>query len=116
MDLAPFVALLFNKSLDTCFPAEFKQAVVCLLLKNSRLDTAEMKNYRPVSNLSFLSKLLDKVVQDRLQVFLDSNDLMQPSQSAYRQFHSTETTVSKVYYYCYLQQMRDRCLLSVCLT
>jgi len=51
--LAPFIALLFNKSLDTgCFPAEFKQAVVRPLLKKSGLDTAEMKNYRPVSNLS----------------------------------------------------------------
>jgi len=58
--LAPFVALLFNKSLDTgCFPAGFKQAVVRPLLKKSGLDTAEMKNYRPVSNLSFLSKLLE---------------------------------------------------------
>jgi len=95
--LAPFVALLYNKSLDTgCFPAEFKQAVVRPLLK-SGLDTAEMKNYRPVSNLSFLSKLLEKVVQDKLQAFLDSNDLMLPTQSAYRKFHSTETAVSKVY-------------------
>ena len=77
--LAPFVALLFNKSLDTgCFPAEFKQAVVRPLLKKSGLDTAEMKNYRPVSILSFLSKLLEKVVQDRLQAFLDSSDLMPP--------------------------------------
>ena len=56
-----------------------------------------MKNYRHVSNLSFLSKLLEKVVQDILQAFLDSNNLMPPTQSAYRKFHSTETTVSKVY-------------------
>ena len=68
--LAPFVALLFNKSLDTgCFPAEFKQAVVRPLLKKSGLDTTEMKNYRPVSNLSFISKLLEKVVQNRLQAY-----------------------------------------------
>ena len=67
--LAPFVALLFNKSLDTgCFPAEFKQAVVRPLLKKSGLDTAEMKNYRPVSNLSFLSKFLEKV--DRFETGL----------------------------------------------
>ena len=52
-----------------------------------------MKNYRPVSILSFLSKLLEKVVQDRLQAFLDSNDVMPPTQSAYRKFHSTETAV-----------------------
>jgi len=71
--LAPFIVLLFNKSLVTgCFPAEFKQAVVRPLLKKSVLDISEIKSYRPVSNLSFFSKLLDKVVQDRLQAFLDS--------------------------------------------
>ena len=40
---------------------------------------------------------MEKVVQDTLQAFLDSNDLMPPTQSAYRKFHSTETTVSKAY-------------------
>ena len=75
--LAPFITLMFNRSLVTgCFPAEFKQAVVRPLLKKSGLDTSKMKSYRPVSNLSFLSKLLEKVVQDRIQTFLDSNGLI----------------------------------------
>ena len=70
-------ALLINRSLVTgCFPAEFKQAIVHLLLKKSGLDASEMKSYRPVSNLSSVSKLLEKVVQERLQAFLDSNNLM----------------------------------------
>ena len=56
-----------------------------------------MKNYRPVSNLSFLSKSLERVVQRRLQEFLDSNNLMPETQSAYRQHHSTKTAVTKVY-------------------
>ena len=56
-----------------------------------------MKNFRPVSNLAFLSKLLERVVQCRLQTFLDSNDMMPPMQSAYRRFHSTETAVTKVH-------------------
>ena len=57
--LAPFIAALFNRSLATgCFPSAFKRAVVVRpLLKKSGLDASEMKNYRPVSNLSFLSKL-----------------------------------------------------------
>ena len=50
-----------------------------------------------MSNLSFLSKLLERVVQVRLQAFLDCNDMLPVSQSAYRQFHSTETAVLKVY-------------------
>jgi len=50
-----------------------------------------------VSNLPFLSKLLERTAQTRLQHFLDSNGLMPRSQSTYRQFHSTETVVTRVY-------------------
>ena len=96
--LSPFVALLFNKSLATGhFPTEFKKAVVRPLLKKRDLDTSQLKNYRPVSNLPFLSKLLERTVQVRLQAFLDSNNLMPSTQSAYRQFHSMEMAVMKVY-------------------
>jgi len=96
--LSPFLALLFTKSLATgCFPSVFKHAVVRPLPKKAELDDSQLINYRPVSNLPFLSKLLERVVQNQLQFFLDSNDLMPRSQSAYRQFHSTETAVTKVY-------------------
>jgi len=44
-----------------------------LLLKKSRLDTGDMKKFCSVSNLSFFSKLLERIVQCRLQAFLDSN-------------------------------------------
>ena len=50
-----------------------------------------------MSNLSFLSKLLERVIQTRLQAFLDTNGLMLEMQSAYRRHHSTETAVKKVY-------------------
>ena len=96
--MSPFIALLFNNSPATgYFPSEFKHAVVHPLLMKSGLDASELKNYRSVSNLSFLSKLLEKVVQRRLQAFLDSSDLMPKTQSAYRRFHSTETAVTKIY-------------------
>ena len=96
--LAPFITLLFNRSLVTgCFQSEFKQAIVRPLLKKSGLDASDLKNYRPVSNLSFLSKLMERVVKRRLQAFLDSNELMSSQQSAYRQHHSTEMAVLKVY-------------------
>ena len=95
--LSPFISLLFSKSLTTgCFPQEFKEAVVRPLLKKTGLDASELKNYRPISNLPFLSKLLEKVVQVRIQAFFDSNGLMPNMQSAYRRFHSTETAVTKV--------------------
>ena len=96
--LSPYISMLFCKSLTTgCFPQEFKAAVVRPLLKKTGLDASELRNYRPVSNLPFLSKLLEKVVQVRIQAFFDSNGLMPSVQSAYRRFHSTETAVTKVF-------------------
>ena len=81
--LSPFLTSLFNKSLDTgCFLMEFKQAVVRPLLKKNGLDDSELKNFRPVSNLSFIYMLLEKIVQTRVQAFFDSNGLMLRMQSA----------------------------------
>ena len=53
-------------------------------------------HYRPVSNLPCLSKLLEKVAQTQLQRFLTACDKPPIHQSAYRQFHSTETALLKV--------------------
>ena len=93
--VSPFISLLFNKSLSSGYlPSKFKQAVVRPLLKKSGLDDSDLKNFRPVLNLSFQSKLLERITQCRLQLFLDSNDLMPETQSAYRRFHSIETAVT----------------------
>ena len=56
-----------------------------------------MKNYRPVSNLSFLSKILEKVVASRLNSHINSSHTSNNYQSAYRKFHSTETALLKIY-------------------
>jgi len=74
-----------------------KKAVVRPPLKKHGLDAIQMKNYRPLSNLPFLSKVLERCVQSRLQTFLDGNGLMPKTQSAYRHYHSTETVLTMVY-------------------
>ena len=53
-------------------------------------------NYRPVSNLCFLSKLLERVANEQLLDHLRSNNLIPEHQSAYRKSHSTETALLKV--------------------
>ena len=65
--LLPFISLLFNKLLASgCYPPEFKKAVLKKpLLKKHGLDVSQMNNYRPVLNLPFLSKLLQRIVQSR---------------------------------------------------
>ena len=65
--LSHFIALLFNKSLASgIFPSDFKHAVVHPLLKKNGLNASDPKNFRSVSNLSFLSKVLERIIQRRL--------------------------------------------------
>ena len=65
-----------------------KEELVTPLLKKASLDPGVLKNYRPVSNLSCVSKIIEKVVAIHLNEHLSRNNLMEDMQSAYRQFHS----------------------------
>ena len=62
-----------------------------------KVDKGNVKNYRPVSNLSFIYKLLERVVMARVNKHLDVRNLREPCQSAYRAGHSTKTALVKVY-------------------
>jgi len=60
--ILPYLTAMVNTSLCCgCVPASQKMAVVTPLLKKASLEPHELKNYRPVSNLSFVSKLVDRV-------------------------------------------------------
>ena len=65
--------------------------------KKPSLSTDDLNNFRPISNLNFISKILEKVVASRIQSHLSSNSLSSSFQSAYRIFHSTETTLLKIH-------------------
>ena len=97
--LAPIITQIVNLSLTTSsVPQSFKVAVVRPLLKKPGLDKEILKNYRPVSNLPFLSKVLEKVVESRLENHLNSNALYDSVRSAYRAHHSTETALLRVHH------------------
>ena len=55
-----------------------------------------MKNYRPVSNLSFLSKVTEKIVLSQLSTYLNASKLFPVSQSVYRPGHSTKTALLRL--------------------
>ena len=94
---APFFAHVFNVSLERGYlPASQKKAIVYPGLKKPSLDPDDLSNYRPISNLSFVSKLLERAVHAQLLLYLNDNELLPSVQSAYRQFFSTETAVLKV--------------------
>ena len=60
------------------------------------MDLVDPTFYRPISNLSVLSKLLERLVSQQLVAYLKDNDLLPDRQSAYRTYHSTETGVLRV--------------------
>ncbi len=61
-------------------------------------DKEVLEIYRPVSNLLFLSKILEKVVASRLEGHLNTHKPHDDLQSAYREEHSTETALLKVHH------------------
>jgi len=93
-ELVPYLTVLFNRSLALGhFPDMYKDACITPLLKKPSLDAADVKSYRPISNLSVLSKLLERLVAKQLIDYLKSAELFPSYQSAYRINHSTETAV-----------------------
>ncbi|XP_053405136.1 uncharacterized protein LOC128558892 [Mercenaria mercenaria] len=88
---------IINLSMEQAYvPKMFKSSRIRPLLKKQDLDVDILKNYRPVSNLPFVSKILENVVDARLENHLCLNGLHEEYQSAYRKFHSTETSLLKV--------------------
>ena len=97
-NLIPILTSIINISLHTCdFSPELKRALITPLIKKLILDCEVLKNYRPVSNLSFLSKLLERIVAVRFIEHITDNGLYEVFQSAYRQMHSTETALLRVH-------------------
>ena len=97
VELSPFISALFNASMRLgVFPASQKLASVTPILKKASLDPLDLGNYRPISNLTFLSELLERAAYEQIIEYLDSNHLLPEMQSAYRKNRSTETATIKV--------------------
>ena len=92
--LLPSLTKLVNCSLmEGCVPDAFKSAVVTPLIKKPNLPSNDLKNYCPVSGLSFISKLVERVVAKQLLEHIHVHNLDNPYQSAYKAGNSTETAL-----------------------
>lgn len=95
-ELLPTVTKLVNLSLTQgVFPSKWKQAIVRPLLKKAGLELT-YANYRPVSNLSFLSKLIEKSALLQLNKHTSEHNLLPRNQSAYRPHHSCESALLRL--------------------
>ena len=86
--LSPIITVLVNKSLkEGIFPNLLKSALVCPIYKKS--DKTKCENYRPISLLSNLSKIFERVMYNRINNFLDTNSIIYDLQFGFRKKHST---------------------------
>ena len=94
--LLPVLTRMINLSLQSgCFPDSWKHAVVHPRLKKSKAEVI-FPNLRPISNLTFVSKLTERAVFNQTHDHLTLHDLYPIAQSSYREYHSTETALLRI--------------------
>ena len=95
--LTPYYKNIIDRSLISgIVPSPMKHAHVTPIIKNSSLDKSDLSNYRPISNLSYISKTLERVVCSQLSNYLDKHKLLNKFQSAYTKNKSTETALTHI--------------------
>ena len=97
LNLLPIITKIVNMSLtEAVVPSSLKNASLHPLLKKASLPYDEFSSFRPVSNLSFISKCVEKVAAAQTCIHVDDNNLSELYQSAYKKHHRTETALIKV--------------------
>ena len=95
---APAVGAIINSYFDEGhFVASEKRGLIQPYLQKIGLDVNDLSNYCPVTNLTHLSKIIERAVLDQLVPFLEEVGVVLRYQSAYRKFHSTETAFCKIH-------------------
>ena len=94
----PYWLKIVNLSLELGSMDSLKSAVIFPLIKElgSLVDKEQFKNYRPVSNLQFISKLIERIVNARLEDHMARNNLHETKQFGYKKNHSTEYLLLKI--------------------
>ena len=95
--LLPLIVKLVNMSLLSGNVDGAKLADIIPLLKNEALDPNLLKNFRPVSNLTFIGKIIERVVLKQLNEHLSRHNLNCSEQSAYKKNNSTETLLIRIW-------------------
>ena len=95
--LTSFILNIINNFFHSgIVPSSLKHATMKPILKKPRLDIECLSNYRKISQLSFISKILERIVSNQLINYQNVNALFYPRQSAYRKFHIPETLIISI--------------------
>ena len=93
--LATYITEIISKSfINGHVPLDLKHALVSPIIKKNKSDHNSLSNYRSISQLSTISKIMERVVLNQLLIFLENNNLIDSFQSAYRPLHNTETCIT----------------------
>jgi len=97
-ELLLFITVMCNKSLsEGHLPSSQCHALITPIIKKAGQSHCDVQNYRPISNLTFISKLVERMVSHQLVAFPNSNRLFPKLQSGFRARHSNETATLKVF-------------------
>ena len=97
-ELLPVITTFVNSSLqEGVFPDALKEGLLHPKIKKTSMDKEDLNNFRPITNLAFLSKVIEKSVACQTRHYLTVNNLYPKLQAAYQQFQSTETALLRVH-------------------
>ncbi|HBK72410.1 MAG TPA: hypothetical protein DDZ39_12280 [Flavobacteriaceae bacterium] len=95
--ILPLITNIINSSISLGeFPHTEKNAIVKPFPKSKDASLSDLSKFRPISNLTYISKILEKVVSLQLNNYLESNYIFPKFQSGYRSFNSTETALLRI--------------------
>lgn len=99
--VAPYLLSIINCSLETgIIPDPLIHATVWPLLKKTSLDPTFLAIFRPFSNMSFITKIMEKTVLEQLQTYLADNNTFEVFQSGFKKQHSIETALNDLLIIC----------------
>lgn len=86
---------LFNQTWNTHIPAEWKKAVILPILKRKK-SASDLQNYRPISLTNIIAKVMERMVSNRLNWYLEHQQIIIPEQAGFRKYHSTNQQILRL--------------------